>query len=185
MSSENTHAKITYEGSSMLIRKAKPEDIPRIAQIHLKSWQTTYKGILPKNYLDSLTEKNKEQEWHKLGLDYPNGQGITWVLENEGEVFGFANAGPQREPPIAGHGEVYCIYILKEFRRMGGGQLLIKEIVKYFKSRGYHSASALILKGNPFTDFYKLIGAEPTEERPFKLDGMDLIQILYLWKNIK
>ncbi|MFC8561731.1 GNAT family N-acetyltransferase, partial [Peribacillus frigoritolerans] len=35
----------------MKIRKAIEEDVDGIANVHINSWKTTYKGILPDQYL--------------------------------------------------------------------------------------------------------------------------------------
>src|SRR3989442_5790865 len=37
------------------IRPAVVEDAPAIAQVHVESWKTTYKGIFPESLLDGLS----------------------------------------------------------------------------------------------------------------------------------
>lgn len=39
----------------MHIRKAAVEDAAAIAKVHVDSWRTTYKGIMPSDYLNSLS----------------------------------------------------------------------------------------------------------------------------------
>jgi hypothetical protein len=40
---------------SLIVRRARPHDALRIARVHVQSWQSTYRGVLPPDYLDSLT----------------------------------------------------------------------------------------------------------------------------------
>ena len=47
----------------MMIRLAAPEDARGIAQVQVESWNTTYPGIVPKSYLDSLDIKKREKIW--------------------------------------------------------------------------------------------------------------------------
>ncbi len=36
----------------MLIRPARPADIPTMARVYVETWRATYRGILPDAYLD-------------------------------------------------------------------------------------------------------------------------------------
>jgi hypothetical protein len=46
--------------AKMVIRKADIKDIPGIAKVHVDSWRTTYKGIVPETFLDSLSYESRE-----------------------------------------------------------------------------------------------------------------------------
>jgi hypothetical protein len=45
------------------VRKANVRDASAIAHVHLQSWQTTYAGIVPDEYLASLNEVERVQLW--------------------------------------------------------------------------------------------------------------------------
>ena len=49
----------------ILIRKAELEDAKGIAKVHVDSWRTTYKGIVPDTFLENLSYENREQIWKK------------------------------------------------------------------------------------------------------------------------
>lgn len=49
----------------MKVRHAVHQDIPKIAEIHVKSWQTTYQGIINQDYLDGLNIKDRKESWRK------------------------------------------------------------------------------------------------------------------------
>jgi hypothetical protein len=40
----------------MLLREATLKDVPVIARVHVDTWQTTYRGIVPDSYLAQLNE---------------------------------------------------------------------------------------------------------------------------------
>ena len=46
----------------MFIRKANIEDAMGIAKVHVDSWRTTYKGIVPEVFLENLSYDEKGAE---------------------------------------------------------------------------------------------------------------------------
>jgi hypothetical protein len=47
----------------MEIRRAVADDARGIAQVHVKSWQAAYRGLLPQSYLDALSVEQREAFW--------------------------------------------------------------------------------------------------------------------------
>jgi hypothetical protein len=56
----------------MLIRDALQTDAAGIARVHVNSWRSTYRGIVPDQFLDSLSLERREQYWHDLLSDPVN-----------------------------------------------------------------------------------------------------------------
>ncbi|MCY9076700.1 GNAT family N-acetyltransferase, partial [Bacillus inaquosorum] len=52
----------------VILREAKVEDIKDIAKVHVDSWGTTYRGIVPADYLNSLNYKEFEDKWKSRSL---------------------------------------------------------------------------------------------------------------------
>ncbi|WP_053731852.1 GNAT family N-acetyltransferase [Nocardia sp. NRRL S-836] len=96
----------------MTIRKAVLADAPAIAQVHVRSWQTTYRGHLPDSFLDSLSADSRTPIWER---DIPSGN--VWVALADDEVVGFAYAGPARDPDATS--ELYAIYLLASAQGTG------------------------------------------------------------------
>lgn len=92
----------------MRIREAKVSDATGIAFVHVESWKTTYRNILPKEFLTNLSFKRREQFWEK---SIPEGH--VFVAENdEGQIVGFASGGRERSGKYEGYkGELTSIYI--------------------------------------------------------------------------
>lgn len=47
----------------MQIRKATLQDAEAIARVHVDSWKTTYKGIIPDNVLNNLSYTQRTEQW--------------------------------------------------------------------------------------------------------------------------
>ncbi|SEQ74846.1 hypothetical protein [Piscibacillus halophilus] len=71
----------------MKIRKANYSDTEGIAKVHVDSWRTTYKGIIPNNFLENLSYQKRNDLWVR-NLSEENS--YTFVAENyEGSIVGF------------------------------------------------------------------------------------------------
>jgi hypothetical protein len=46
----------------MKIRKATPNDARNIAKVQVNSWRTTYKNIVPDEFLENMGYKDREQK---------------------------------------------------------------------------------------------------------------------------
>ena len=81
----------------MLIREASLNDVVSIAQIHVDTWRSTYKGIIPESYLARLTYEKRQKGWEQiLNKATDNGQFIYVAENSSGQIIGFANGGKER-----------------------------------------------------------------------------------------
>lgn len=118
------------------IRKAVLTDTKGIAKVHVDSWKTTYTNIVPDEYLNNLTYVRREQLWLTA---IPKG-GIYVAENSRGEIVGFSSGGKERSGKYNGYdGELYAIYILKEYQKQGIGKALIKPIIKELNRMGLNS----------------------------------------------
>ena len=74
----------------MEIREATVEDARAIAEVHTRSWQVAYRGLLEQHYLDSLSVDDGEKSWLER-LEDPAG---VWIACDGPVVVGFASVGP-------------------------------------------------------------------------------------------
>jgi RimJ/RimL family protein N-acetyltransferase len=91
--------------SDVTVRLAEPADAPAVASVHVKSWQTTYRGQIPDEVLDNLSVDESQAMWARA---IPRGE--VWVALADDEVVGFACTGPARE--VEGIFQLYAIYFL-------------------------------------------------------------------------
>ncbi len=163
------------------IRKAILTDTKGIAEVHVDSWKTTYANIVPEEYLSNLTYESREQIWIN---NIPNG-GI-YVAENiEGEIVGFSSGGKERSGKYNGFdGELYAIYILKEYQGQGIGKALVRPIIDEIRGMGLNSMLVLVLKDNISRLFYESLGGEKIDTVEVKISGEKLTELVYGWEDI-
>ena len=99
----------------MKIRIATKEDAPDIAKIHVEAWRSAYKGIMPAEYLESLSVEARTKEWFEaLSTTSP---GINLVIELEGGISGFCVYGPVRDKDLShkNAGELVALNISPDY----------------------------------------------------------------------
>lgn len=160
------------------IRRARREDLPGIAQVTVESWQTTFGGILPADFLLGLNIA-QQQRRHANILDRP---GVHYhVLVAEGRVVGFASGGPTRFASFQVPHELYAMYLLPSHQRQGFGRELFRRVAADLESAGDHGLLALTLADNPNHGFYARLGGERRDAEPLRLGEEIHAQYAYVW----
>lgn len=167
----------------MQIRKATENDITGIAHVHIKSWQSTYKGILPDSYLNSMNLEIRKKNWlRNLKMLHS----CTYIAENDKrQVVGFAAGGPEQSNDSYFQGEVYAIYLLKEYQRQGIGKNIMKAVIDELAKKEHHNLIIWALKDNPSRGFYEALGGQVVAEKIVKMAGIELEEVGYGWKDIQ
>jgi hypothetical protein len=81
----------------MIVREATHKYVPIIAKLHVDTWRTTYRGILPDEHLANLSYARRANGWYQILNHALEDGNFTYVAEEEaGEVVGFANGGVER-----------------------------------------------------------------------------------------
>ena len=164
------------------IRKAVPSDAHWIAKVHVDSWKTTYINIVPEDFLNNLSFERRVDYWFSVIPD-----GGVYVAEDENnQIVGFASGGKERSGKYSNYnGEIYAIYILKEFQGRGIGKLLIEPIVKELTNQGIFTMLVLVLEDNPSRHFYEHLGAKKIDSIVVEIGGVQLNELVYAWDDIK
>ena len=137
----------------MIIRKADEDDIAGIARVHVDTWQKTYKGIISDDFLRNLTYKSIEE--HLKGIYQVGDKTCLIAQEESGKIVGFAAFGLERTNKPEYKGELYAIYILKEYQRKGIGKQLIQAVVRELKDMEISSLLVWVVENNPSKYFYE------------------------------
>lgn len=167
------------------IREATPEDAASIARVHVDSWRSTYAGIVPAEYLAMLSYRNRESLWKELLTTDRPGTSYFVADAGAGDIVGFASAGPEREGDRTYRGELYAIYILEEYQRMGLGRRLFSCVTRRLLSDGFSSMLLWVLEDNhPAIRFYESLGGERLGRKTVTIGGVDLVEVSYGWSEI-
>ena len=141
------------------IREAVPADARAIAEIHVRSWQTAYRGLLTDDYLDGLSVEDRLEQ-HRRSLEEPPAGWRTWVAQEGGDVAGFAVTGLSQDADATERtGEVYAIYLEPERVGTGAGRELFEHAVGDLRERGFDTATLWVLETNDRARrFYEVAG---------------------------
>jgi len=169
----------------MQIREATMADVAAIVRVHVESWRTTYKGLLPQDYLANLTYEQREPLWREI-LSKPVGHSLVYVAEdNAGNIVGFASGGPERSGDPVYTGEVYAIYLLESWQGQGIGRQLTITLVRQLIQRGFTSLLIWVLADNPFRRFYEALGGQQVCARLQMTGGVELMDVAYGWLDAR
>jgi len=157
---------------------------PAIAQVHVESWKTTYKGIFPESLLDRLSVSDRTRFWNET-LAKPSGRFVTLVACDEaGRVVGFVCGGAERTGQLGCDGELQAMYLLEGVQRQGLGTLLIRRFVRELRSAGFNSMAVWVLGRNPSRRFYEALGGRAITEQQIERGGESYVEIAYGWRDL-
>ena len=164
----------------MRIREAEIVDAEAIARVHVDSWRTTYKGIVPESFLQQLSYEQRAENWRR-GI----GKNAIYVAEDErGKIVGFATGGKERTGNYDADGELYAIYLLNEVQGQGIGKKLTQILAQNLKDQGFTSMLVWVLDRNSSKQFYESLGGQPIDEAMIEIGGEEFKEIAYYWDNI-
>jgi len=76
------------------VRPATPVDSGAIGLVHVRSWQSAYRGKIPQDYLDGLDPTHRAQVWRRvLEQVRPSQGGVLVAVAEGGGITGFASFG--------------------------------------------------------------------------------------------
>lgn len=168
-----------------LVRRALLVDVPTLADIHVRAWRESYRGIVSDAALDRLSVERRALQ-HAERIGRPLDDSATYVAIEPGRsVVGFGVCGPRRSGPPDFEGEFYALYLLDRAKGQGLGRRLMAHMADWLVSRGLSSAFVLALKENqPARRFYERLGGVECFDQPFTLQGESYREIGYGWRDV-
>jgi ribosomal protein S18 acetylase RimI-like enzyme len=163
------------------VRPAQPGDARGIAEVHVRTWQATYPGIVPDEYLASLSIEKYEAMWHD---NIVKGAPRIFVAVDPGEVLGWVAYGPSRDEGAAANAaEIWAIYVATANWGKGIGRQLWEHARGDLVAMGFATISLWAFPENERAGvFYKALGfeAEPGAAKKFNLGGAELNEVRYV-----
>lgn len=163
----------------MEIRYITPsDDRTAISEVYEESWKYAYKGIIPKDYLDSIPKGR----W-ALNLDNPDMK--TLVCVENGRIVGTSSFCKSRFEQFNGWGEVVSIYLLPDYMGKGYGKLLMESVITELERQGYGDVFLWVLEENiRARRFYEQFGFSLTEDYlDDNIGGKDLREVRYVYRK--
>ncbi|MBA8990884.1 GNAT superfamily N-acetyltransferase [Curtobacterium pusillum] len=110
------------------VRRAAPGDAPAMARVHVESWRSTYRGLMPDELLDDAQfVVRRERFWTAALTDERFAANRVAVAEHEGEVVGIAMSGPSTDSTDAV--QLYVLYLLDGHHGSGAGSALLDVVL--------------------------------------------------------
>ena len=176
---------MTRAAADIGIRSARAEDATAIARIQVESWQATYAGLLPTEVLLGLDSRQHEARWwrHVLGSRFRRNHLVYVAEREEGEIVGFASAGPSRQEGLPYKGEIYTLYLQDEFHGAGIGRALFESAHAGVRAARGGSLIVWCLSGNPSRFFYEHMGGTLVARRASRVGTADVEELGYGWTD--
>jgi GNAT superfamily N-acetyltransferase len=148
--------------SSVAIRPAVAEDADALGAIGGRSWDATYRGIVPDDVLDDWIAQSAAGWTDAIASTSPDSPSRAWVAVVDGRPAGYATTSPARdrwaEPP-PGAGELTNLYLDPEIVGMGVGRRLYEHAVDDLRARGYDPLVVWAFRANHRArGFYERMG---------------------------
>jgi ribosomal protein S18 acetylase RimI-like enzyme len=166
-----------------MIRPADVDDAAAIARVHVASWRSTYRELLPADFLESLTEAAYTDRWRRFISE--RSSRVYVVEEASHDVVGFASGGLERAGETGYRGELYAIYLLESSKRRGYGRELVRAVVGGLREMGLEDMIIWVLRDNRAArDFYERLGGVYVRTQPITLGSVTLEEVAYGWPRL-
>lgn len=149
-----------------------------ISKIYAESWKYAYRGMIPQDYLDSISEG----QWVSY-LTNPDRKTLL-CLEND-IMIGTSSFSNSRSEQFEGWGEIISIYLLPEYIGKGYGKQLIEFAVLELKKLGYSNIFLWVLEENSKARrFYEKAGFISTDDYlNARIGGKEVKEIRYIYND--
>lgn len=160
----------------MICRKANKNDAKRIVEININEWKNTYNKIFPSEVFKKLDNKQEEsvEKCIKKIEEYI-------VCEENNTIIGFLRYGPNKKQYNEQYGEVYALYIDKNYQKKGYGEKMICYAFNIMKKK-YKYVLISTLENNSANEFYKKINGKFIGKSKFELYNNTYIENIYLYE---
>jgi ribosomal protein S18 acetylase RimI-like enzyme len=165
----------------MMVRPATEADLPRIAEILVETWRSTFRGKLSDAFLDGMSVEHQEAR-HRRRMGNPSS--VYQVALLGGIVVGFASGGPDRTERDPCDAEVYALYVAEAHQGRGAGRALVDGLVSSLFGRGHQSLRVWVLRVNPAIAFYERLGGRQDRTDMIELGGEQVEQVSLVWRDL-
>ena len=131
----------------LVVRNAVDGDAEAMGLLHVRAWQSAYRGVMPDAYLDGLQAEERVAMWRSRisRTELPP----LLVAELAGDVVGFAAFGPARgEPDPTGVGQLYAMNIDPAHWGKGIGRALLHEVTTALTAMMFREAVLWVVPEN-------------------------------------
>ncbi len=162
----------------MVIRPSQKDDVHSMSRVYVQTWRDTYLGVVPYGYLYTMSIPQLEQGFLN---ELQSKHVISYVAEDADGVIGFISGGYERQGDHIYNGEIYALYVLKNYQRQGVGAKLVSTLAKQLNQFSLYSMLVRVLEHNPYRRFYEKINGIYLRKHHMPFAGKVLNVAAYGW----
>jgi GNAT superfamily N-acetyltransferase len=167
------------------IRQAQLDDAEAMARVIVDGWHTTYGGIMPDDFLESMKASEHAKGTREL-LKRLGDDSRALVAERDGEIVGTIIVTPPIYPVADFKAEIVSFYVLRSYQRHGVGAALLREIAQWLLATGRSNLFIWLLSGSPFGKLGERFAAEQIPgERTERIGETTLTLHAWGWRDLK
>ena len=165
-----------------MVRPAALDDAAEIAWVHVATWRSAYRGLLPDDFLASLSEAHYTERWRRV-ID--EGSSRVFVVDEPDGIAGFASGGRERAGETGFAGELYALYVLEGSQRRGHGRELVRAVAGALRELHLPDMIAWVLRDNSSARaFYERMGGTYVRAQPITIGTATLEEVSYGWRSL-
>jgi ribosomal protein S18 acetylase RimI-like enzyme len=165
-----------------MVRPAELDDAAEIARVHVATWRSAYRGLLPEEFLASLSEAHYGERWRRV---IGESQNRVFVFEESHGIAGFASGGRERAGEAGFAGELYALYVLEEAQHRGHGRELVRAVARALGELKLRNMIVWVLRDNsPARAFYERLGGTYVRAQPITIGTATLEEVSYGWRSL-
>ncbi len=174
------------ERLALRIRPGTEADIEEVSRAYVEAWRTTYQGLTPDAFVNGMTAGAAAQIFRDSLQPSDFSYFFHIAQTPQGRIVGFADGGKERSHPESGLGELYAIYLLKEFQGQGIGQKLFRAGVESLLKSGMNRMIVWVLEQSPYRKFYEALHGNLEPGQKFlDIGGTPIRLVSYRWDDLK
>lgn len=162
----------------LTVRPAVRHDARAIAGVHVRGWQSGYRGLLADELLDGLSVEGRARDWDGWLRD-DDGPLRTIVAVEADAIIGFCSLTAPHAIDAATHtAEIVALYVEPAHWRRGVGVALMSRALDLLRRDGSVAATLWVFDGNARgRSFYATFGFAPDgaskrdEDGPMELEN--------------
>jgi ribosomal protein S18 acetylase RimI-like enzyme len=163
------------------IRRAVLSDARGISEVHVETWVSGYRGVVPEEYLKTLSVEAREAAFRSA---LTRGTPEMWVAQSESAITGWIAFGASRDADAGvATGELEAIYVAPKHWATGTGRALWLAAQARLVTRGFARVTLWVLEDNQRAiRFYRAAGfaADLGSRKQINVGGKPLWEIRYV-----
>lgn len=119
---------------SYVVRDPAPEDVEAFAELHVRVWRATYRGLMDDDVVDRLTVESFRPLWYSVAKAYAqdavpdDGRAMKVAVLGQ-EAVGFLMCGPARDEDAPVPHQLWSLNVAPEHQGSGVAQRLMDEVL--------------------------------------------------------